>query len=116
MNLGLLDPLLAESKALGEIVEALRRTDRPDEVSDGMLIELLGESPHRELIAQAQARLWMSLKLSPEEAAGEFRDTLAKLGTRASTEEKALRAKILQKSATAEEERLFQERYMSKGP
>ena len=116
MNLGLLDPSLAESKALGEIVEALRRTDRPDEVSDGMLIELLGESPHRELIAQAQARLWMSLKLSPEEAAGEFRDTLAKLGTRASTEEKALRAKILQKSATAEEERLFQERYMSKGP
>jgi len=115
VNLGLLDPSLAETKALGEIVAALGRTERPEEVSDGMLIELLGESPHRDLIAQAQARLWMSLRLSPEEAAGEFRDTLAKLGTRASAEEKALRAKILQKSATAEEERIFQERYMSKG-
>jgi len=113
---GLLDPTLEETKALGEIVAALGRTERPDEVSDGMLIELLGESPHRDLIARAQARLWMSLKLSPEEAAGEFRDTLSKLGTRASAEEKALLAKILKKSATAEEERLFQERYMPKGP
>jgi hypothetical protein len=58
----------------------------------------------------------MSLKLSPEEALGEFRDTLSKLATRASAEEKALLAKILKKSATAEEERIFQERYMSKGP
>ena len=116
MDPGLLDPALEESKALGEIVAALGRTERPDEVSDGMLIELLGESPHRDLIARAQARLWMSLKLSPEEAAGEFRDTLAKLGSRASAEEKALLAKILQKSATAEEERIFQERYMAKGP
>jgi len=113
---GLLDPTLEETKALGEIVAALGRTERPDEVSDGMLIELLGESPHRDLIARAQARLWMSLKLSPEEAAGEFRDTLSKLGTRASAEEKALLAKILKKSATAEEERIFQERYMPKGP
>jgi DNA primase len=113
---GLLDPTLEETKALAEIVAALGRTERPDEVSDGMLIELLGESPHRDLIARAQARLWMSLKLSPEEAAGEFRDTLSKLGTRASAEEKALLAKILKKSATAEEERLFQERYMPKGP
>jgi DNA primase len=113
---GLLDPLLEESKALGEIAAALKRTDRPDEVSDGMLIELLGESPRRELLARAQATLWMSLKLSPEEALGEFRDTLSKLATRASAEEKALLAKILKKSATAEEERIFQERYMPKGP
>jgi DNA primase len=113
---GLLDPSLEESKALAEIVEALKRTERPDEVSDGMLIELLGESPHRELIARAQARLWMSLKLSPDEAVGEFRDTVSKLGTRASAEEKALMAKILKKSATAEEERIFQERYMPKAP
>jgi len=113
---GLLDPTLEETKALGEIIAALGRTERPDEVSDGMLIELLGESPHRDLIARAQARLWMSLKLSPEEAVGEFRDTLSKLGTRASAEEKALLAKILKKSATAEEERIFQERYMPKGP
>ncbi|MGA8006295.1 MAG: DNA primase [Burkholderiales bacterium] len=113
---GLLDPLLEESKALAEIVAALKRTERPDEVSDGMLIELLGESPHRDLLARAQATLWMSLRLSPEEALGEFRDTLSKLATRASAEEKALLAKILKKSATAEEERIFQERYMSKGP
>jgi DNA primase len=113
---GLLDPSLEESKALVEIVEALKRTERPDEVSDAMLIELLGESPHRELIARAQARLWMSLKLSPDEAVGEFRDTVSKLGTRASAEEKALLAKILKKSATAEEERIFQERYMPKAP
>ena len=113
---GLLDPLLEETKALAEIVAALKRTERPDEVSDGMLIELLGESPHRDLLARAQATLWMSLKLSPEEALGEFRDTLSKLATRASAEEKALLAKILKKSATAEEERIFQERYMSKGP
>jgi DNA primase len=113
---GLLDPSLDESKALAEIVAALKRTERPDEVSDGMLIELLGESPHRDLLARAQATLWMSLKLSPEEALGEFRDTLSKLATRASAEEKALLAKILKKSATAEEERIFQERYMSKGP
>jgi DNA primase len=113
---GLLDPSLEESKALAEIVAALKRTERPDNVSDGMLIELLGESPHRELIARAQARLWMSLKLSPDEAIGEFRDTLSKLGTRASAEEKALLAKILKKSATAEEERIFQERYMPKAP
>jgi len=116
VDLGLLEPSLDESKALSEIVTALGRTERPDEVSDGMLIELLGESPHRDLIASAQARLWMSLKLSPEEAAGEFRDTLAKLGSRASREEKALLVKILQKSATAEEERIFQERYMPKAP
>ena len=116
VDLSLLDPSLEETKALGEIVAALGRTERPDEVSDGMLIELLGESPHRELIARAQARLWMSLKLSPEEALGEFRDTLSKLGTRASAEEKALLAKILKKSATAEEERIFQERYMPKQP
>ena len=51
-----------------------------------------------------------------EEALGEFRDTLSKLGTRAPAEEKALLAKILKKSATAEEERIFQERYMPKGP
>ena len=107
---------MAESQALGEIVAALARTERPDEVSDGMLIELLGGSPHRDLIASAQARFWMGLKLSPEQAAGEFRDTLAKLGSRASAEEKALLAKILKKSATAEEERIFQERYMPKGP
>ncbi len=113
---GLLDPSLDESKALAEIVAALNRTERPDEVSDGMLIELLGESAHRELLARAQATLWMSLKLSPEEALGEFRDTLSKLGTRVPAEEKALRAKILKKSATAEEERIFQERYMPKGP
>jgi DNA primase len=113
---GVLDPSLEESKALAEIVAALKRTDRPHEVSDGMLIELLGESPHRELLARAQATLWMSLKLSPEEAQGEFRDALYKLATRASAEEKALRTKILGKSATAEEERIFQERYMSKGP
>jgi hypothetical protein len=81
-----------------------------------MLIELLGESAHRELLARAQATLWMSLKLSTEEALGEFRDTLSKLGARAPAEEKALRAKILKKSATAEEERIFQERYMPKGP
>jgi DNA primase len=112
----LLDPSLEESKALAEIVAALKRAARPDEVSDGMLIELLGESAHRELLARAQATLWMSLKLSPEEAQGEFRDTLSKLGARAPAEEKALRAKILKKSATAEEERIFQERYMPKGP
>jgi len=116
VDLDRLDPALPESKALGEIVAALARTERPDEVSDGMLIELLGESPHRDLIASAQARFWMGLKLSPEEASGEFRDTLAKLGSRASAEEKALLAKILKKSATAEEERIFQERYMPKGP
>ena len=113
---GLLDPSLEESKALAQIAAALKRTERPDEVSDGMLIELLGESPHRDLLARAQATLWMSLKLSPEEALGEFRDTLSKLGTRVPAEEKALRAKILKKSATAEEERTFQERYMPKGP
>ena len=116
VELDRLDPELAESQALGEIVAALARTERPDEVSDGMLIELLGGSPHRDLIASAQARFWMGLKLSPEQAAGEFRDTLAKLGSRASAEEKALLAKILKKSATAEEERIFQERYMPKGP
>ncbi|MGH8746876.1 MAG: hypothetical protein ACREUK_10345, partial [Burkholderiales bacterium] len=112
----LLESSLEESKALAEIVAALKRTERPEEVSDGMLIELLGESPHRELLARAQATLWMSLKLSPEEALGEFRDTLSKLGTRASAEEKSLLTKILKKSATAEEERIFQERYMPKGP
>ncbi|MGH8738234.1 MAG: DNA primase [Burkholderiales bacterium] len=112
----LLESSLEESKALAEIVAALKRTERPEEVSDGMLIELLGESPHRELLARAQATLWMSLKLSPEEALGEFRDTLRKLGTRVSAEEKSLLAKILKKSATAEEERIFQERYMPKGP
>ena len=116
VDLSLLDPSLEETRALAEVVAALGRTEQPDEVSDGMLIELLGESPHRDLIARAQARLWMSLKLSPEEAVGEFRDTLSKLGTRASAEEKALLAKILKKSATAEEERIFQERYMPKGP
>ena len=111
----LVDPSLEESKALAEIVVALKRTEQPEQVSDGMLIELLGESPHRELLARAQATLWMSLKLSSEEALGEFRDTLSKLGTRASAEEKALRAKILKQSATAEEQRIFQERYMPKG-
>ncbi|MFZ1908233.1 MAG: DNA primase [Burkholderiales bacterium] len=113
---GLLDPSLEESKALAQIAAALKRTERPDEVSDAMLIELLGESPHRDALARAQATLWMSLRLSPEEALGEFRDTLSKLGTRAPAEEKALLAKILKKSATAEEERIFQERYMPKGP
>jgi DNA primase len=114
------DPLLLnasrnETQALAAIVEALRRTDRPEAVSNAMLLELMRDSPHRDLIARAQA-LSLSLNLSDEQSAGEFSDTLRKLRDRVPEEEAQLRRKILNRVATAEEERIYAERYAQKAP
>jgi hypothetical protein len=58
----------------------------------------------------------MSLKLTAEEALGELKDTLAKLRTRTPEYEKSLSTKILKGLATAEEKRVYEERFLSKRP
>jgi DNA primase len=112
----LLDGRLPEAEALRAVADALRRTEDPGAVSDAMLLELVGETRQRALIERAQATFAMSLRLGAEEAAQEFRDTLAKLGSRASDEERQLRRKILERRATPDEERRFRERYLDHQP
>jgi DNA primase len=116
VDLQVLNPEREETKALSEIVGLIRRSPSPEEVSDAMLIELTRDSEHHELIARAQAEFWMSLKLSPEEALGELKDTLTKLRTRTPEYEKSLSTKILKGLATAEERRVYEERFLSKRP
>ena len=116
VDLQVLNPEREETKALSEIVGLIRRSPNPEEVSDAMLIELTRDSEHHELIARAQAEFWMSLKLSPEEALGELKDTLTKLRTRTPEYEKSLSTKILKGLATAEEKRVYEERFLAKRP
>ena len=116
VDLQVLNPERDETKALAEIVGLIRQSASPEAVSDAMLIELTRDSEHHELIARAQAEFWMSLKLTAEEALGELKDTLAKLRTRTPEYEKSLSTKILKGLATAEEKRVYEERFLSKRP
>jgi DNA primase len=109
-----LSPDREETKALETIVEALKRTSSPESVSYPMLLELLGESPHRQLIARAKAMLVMSLGLDEEAAAEEFPDTLAKLKSRIPAEEENLKKKVLKRIATPEEKLAYEERFKGK--
>ncbi len=108
-----LSPDREETRALQTIVEALKRTSNSDNVSDAMLLELLGESPHRQLIGGAQATL-LSLGLSVENATEEFEDTLAKLKSRIPAEEENLQKKVLKRIATPEEKRAYEEQFKGK--
>jgi len=116
VDLQLLRPAREETQALAAIVDVLRRTDEPGSLSDAMLIELLRDSAHFEALSKAQATLAMSLKLSEDQAVGEFRDTVLKLKARRPDEEKQLMSKILKRTATPEEEKLYRERYGDKRP
>jgi len=116
VDLQLLSPAREETQALAAIVDVLRRTDEPGRLSDAMLIELLRDSAHFDVLSRAQATLAMSLKLSEDQAVGEFRDTVMKLKARRPDEEKQLMSKILKRTATPEEEKLYRERYGDKRP
>jgi len=116
VDLQVLNPEREETKALTEIIGLIRRSPQAEEISDAMLLELTRDSEHHELIARAQAEFWMSLKLTAEEALGELKDTLAKLRTRTPEYEKSLSTKILKGLATAEEKRVYEERFLSKRP
>jgi DNA primase len=102
-----------ETSALAEIRELVSRSEDPDNLSDAMLIELTHASAHRELIAQAQA-VWLSLKLTPDEALGELRDAMEKLRTRLPEDEKYLSTKVLKGIATPEERRAYEKRLAEK--
>jgi DNA primase len=102
-----------ETAALAEIRELVSRSEDPDSLSDAMLIELTHASAHRELIAQAQA-VWLSLKLTPDEALGELRDAMEKLRTRLPEDEKYLSTKVLKGIATPEERRAYEKRLAEK--
>src|SRR3954464_9055870 len=95
-----------ETSALREIRELVAQVEDPETLSDAMLIELTHASAHRDLIAQAQA-VWLSLKLTPEEALGELRDAMTKLRTRLPQDEKQLSTKVLKGIATPEERRAY---------
>jgi DNA primase len=116
VDLQVLNPEREETKALSEIIGLIRRSPQAEEVSDAMLLELTRDSEHHELIARAQAEFWMSLKLSPEEALGELKDTLTKLRTRTPEYEKSLSTKILKGLATAEEKRVYEAQFLAKRP
>jgi hypothetical protein len=102
-----------ETAAVAEICELVRRTENPEELSDAMLIELTRNSEHSRLIAEAQA-VWLSFKLSPDQAEGEFRDAMTKLRTSLPKDEKYLSTKVLKGTATAEERRAYEQRLADK--
>jgi DNA primase len=108
-----LGPEYEETAALREIRELVAQNEDPDTLSDAMLIELTHASAHRDLIAQAQA-VWLSLKLTPEEALGELRDAMTKLRTRLPQDEKHLSTKVLKGIATPEERRAYEQRLADK--
>jgi DNA primase len=113
VDLQLLNQQHEETSALGEIRSLVERSEDPEGVSDAMLIELTRDSSHRELIARAQA-VWLSLKMTPEEALGELRDAMEKLRTRIPEHEKYLSTKVLKGIATAEERRDYEQRLADK--
>ena len=96
-----------------EVRELVAQNEDPDTLSDAMLIELTQSSAHRHLIAQAQA-VWLSLKLTQEEALGELRDAMTKLRTRLPQDEKQLSTKVLKGIATPEERRAYEQRLADK--
>jgi len=82
-------------------------------LSDAMLIELTRNSEHRDLIDEAQA-IWLSFKLTPDQAQGELRDVMTKLRTSIPEDEKYLSTKVLKGSATPEERRAYEQRLADK--
>jgi DNA primase len=113
VDLQFLGPEHEETAALAEIRELVAQNEDPDNLSDAMLIELIHASAHRDLIAQAQA-VWLSLKLTPEEALGELKDAMTKLRTRIPQDEKHLSTKVLKGIATPEERRAYEQRLADK--
>jgi DNA primase len=113
VDMQFLGPEYEETAALGEIRELVAQSEDPDALSDAMLIELTQASAHRNLIAQAQA-VWLSLKLTQEEALGELRDAMTKLRTRLPQDEKHLSTKVLKGIATPEERRAYEQRLADK--
>jgi DNA primase len=113
VDLQFLGPEHEETAALAEIRGVVAKNEDPDSLSDAMLIELTQASAHRDLIAQAQA-VWLSLKLTPEEALGELRDAMTKLRTRIPQDEKHLSTKVLKGIATPEERRAYEQRLADK--
>lgn len=108
-----LDPGLAESEALLELIDKLVVLEHPEKLSDGMVAELVQEARHAKLLSQAHAVLRLELKLSEDEAVAEFHEVLAALRSREPEDERQLRQKVLRGQASPEEVRLYERRLLS---
>ncbi len=106
----LLDPNLAETAALIELIDKLMPLQHPEELSDGMIAELVQAARHASLLSRAHAVLRLELKLSEDEAVAEFHEVLAALRGREPENERELRQKVLRGQASPDEIRLYEQR------
>ena len=105
----LLDPSLAETEALLELIDKLALIEHPEQLSDGMLAELVQAARHASLLSRAHAVLRLELKLSEDEAVAEFHEVLAALRGREPEDERQLRQKVLHGQASPDETRRYEE-------